>query len=360
MFYVMPLCRGENLATWIEQHNEEIDQRFAANLVADVADALAAGHAARIVHRDVKPANIMMVPADATNGNEFQPRVLDFGLSRSLEIEAFDTRSSMIVGTPMYMSPEQALGSSTDVGPTSDIFALGAILYEMLVGEPPFAANNLPAIITQLRECKPTPPSELRPDVDSRLETICLKCLRLYPEDRYASASELADDLRRYTSDQPIRAKPATLWDQVSWWARKPARIRDAGIAMIAVNLPILLSFPLVTFVDGNGLVTSAESLWAMIQSNSIGFATGLAVVWFGWRTIHRKKWALELGSLGAVLQWLYCLAVLFLHAPTLRYYDGNPAARYVGHLLIVMFFSFEVVLCIVGLYARYRIKPTS
>ena len=146
-----------------------------------------------IVHRDVKPANIMMVPAEPSGvsvptgkANEFQPRLLDFGLSRSLELDAFDTRSSMIVGTPMYMSPEQALGSSSAVGPASDIFALGAILYEMLVGQPPFAANNLPAFITQLRECEPTPPGELRNDVDSRLETICLKCLRMYPEDRYA------------------------------------------------------------------------------------------------------------------------------------------------------------------------------
>ena len=96
-----------------------------------------------------------------------------------------------------------------------------------------------------------------------------------------------------------------------------------------------------------------------MIQSNWIGFVTGAAVVWFGWQTIRKRKWALELGSLGAVSQWLYCLAVLFLNAPTLRYYDGNTGSRYVGHLLIVMSFSFEVAMCCVGLYAKYRRKAT-
>src|SRR5262249_10975001 len=152
-------------------------------------------------HRDLKPANVLL-SGDGT------PRVSDFGLARRLEGGLDFTRTGEVMGTPLYMAPEQAAGRGHLAGPAADVYALGVILYECLIGQPPFQGPTTVDILLKVIHDEPVPPSRLNAKVPRDLEVICLKCLRKDPRHRYPSALELADDLRRYGRGEPITARP--------------------------------------------------------------------------------------------------------------------------------------------------------
>src|SRR5262249_47586887 len=156
-----------------------------AGLVEQLARAMAAAHEYQVIHRDLKPANVLMA-ADGT------PKVTDFGLAKKLD-EAGQTQSGAVMGTPSYMAPEQAGGRQAEVGPAADVYAVGAILYELLTGRPPFKAATPLDTILQVVSDDPVPPTQLQPRTPLDLETICLKCLHKEPARRYSSAVALAD-----------------------------------------------------------------------------------------------------------------------------------------------------------------------
>jgi tRNA A-37 threonylcarbamoyl transferase component Bud32 len=191
--------------------------REAAELVETLARALHAAHVQNIVHRDLKPANVLLT-ADG------EPKVVDFGLAKRLEDDSGQTQSGSVLGTPSYMAPEQADGRIEDIGPTTDVYALGAILYETLTGRAPFKGATVLDTLAQVRHEEPIAPSRLQPKIPRDLETICLKCLNKAVPKRYASAEDLADDLRRYLNGEPILARPVgrvgRLW---RWCRRNPA-----------------------------------------------------------------------------------------------------------------------------------------
>ena len=204
--------------------------RSGAELMATLARAVDAAHQAGIVHRDLKPTNILFT-ADGI------PKITDFGLAKRLESDSRQTETGQIMGTPSYMAPEQASGNTKDVGPAADIYALGAILYEMLTGRPPFKGETPFDTVRQVIQVDPVPPSRLVPRVARDLETICLKCLNKEPHKRYASAEEFADDLDRYRDGRTIKARPTPLPERGWKWAkRNPARV-----AAVAVGLLIFL-----------------------------------------------------------------------------------------------------------------------
>jgi serine/threonine-protein kinase len=198
--------------------------RDAARLVELVAGALHYAHGRGVVHRDLKPANILLT-ADG------QPKVGDFGLAKRLDDDdGGATRTGAVLGTPGYLAPEQA-GGQKDVGPAADVWALGATLYELLTGRPPFLADTAQATVLQALRADPVPPTRLRPGLPRDLQTICLKCLEKDPRRRYADAAALADDLRRFREGEPVRARPASLWDKSVKWARR----RPTAAALSAV-----------------------------------------------------------------------------------------------------------------------------
>jgi len=184
----------------------------AARWVEVLARAIRAAHGRGIVHRDLKPANILFGAGGAL-------KLTDFGLARRLD-EVGRTASGGVMGTPNYMPPEQAAGAN-DIGPAADVYSLGAILYDLLTGRPPFQAATAADTLQQVLTEEPIPPRRLQPQVPCDLETICLKCLRKQPGQRYASAEALADDLRRFRQDEPIAARVVGPIERAVKWVRR-------------------------------------------------------------------------------------------------------------------------------------------
>ena len=164
------------------------------------------------------------------------PKIADFGLAKRTDDDSSQTQSGAILGTPSYMAPEQAGGKTREIGPAVDIYALGAILYELLVGRPPFKAGNPIDTVRQVIEQEPVPPRQLEPRVPYDLETICLKCLEKDPARRFATAAELADDLRRFVEGDPILARPTPAWERAwKWGKRRPATVALLAVIPLAV-----------------------------------------------------------------------------------------------------------------------------
>jgi WD40 repeat protein/tRNA A-37 threonylcarbamoyl transferase component Bud32 len=217
--------------------------RPSAQLVRTLADALHHAHQQGIVHRDLKPANVLLsfsreplASADAALAkgsrlNEGVPKVTDFGLAKYLDAPSGPTQTGAIVGTPSYMAPEQA-SQVKDVGPAADVYALGAILYELLTGRPPFVGETVLDTLDQVRHADPVAPRQLQPKLPRDLETICLKCLRKEPLKRYENALALVDDLERFLQDRPIKARPVGRTERTVKWVRQNRAL--AGLLVVA------------------------------------------------------------------------------------------------------------------------------
>jgi eukaryotic-like serine/threonine-protein kinase len=188
--------------------------RRSAELLETLALAIVAAHEAGIIHRDLKPSNVLFA-ADGVL------KVTDFGLAKRLESDDMHTVTGQVMGSPSYMAPEQARGHTRNIGPAADVYALGAILYEMLTGRPPFKGETPIETIRQVIDDEPVPPSQLVPRLPRDLETISLKCLNKEPHKRYTSAQALANDLRRYVNGEPIKARPTPFWERGAKWARR-------------------------------------------------------------------------------------------------------------------------------------------
>jgi WD40 repeat protein/tetratricopeptide (TPR) repeat protein len=243
-FFSLELCTSGTLEQKLDGTPLSPDE--AAALVDALARATHAAHEKGVVHRDLKPANILLVSGGVVSGEwsdatrhlpltTHQPKITDFGLAKMFDAampRTGATATGAIMGTPSYMAPEQAGGKGGEIGPATDVYALGAILYECLTGRPPFRAATMLDTLMQVVNDDPVSPRALNPRVPRDLETICLKCLKKEPLRRYASARELADDLRRFRSGEPIVARPVGPCERGLRWARR----RPAAAALIAVS----------------------------------------------------------------------------------------------------------------------------
>jgi WD40 repeat protein len=227
-YFTMEYVEGRTLAQLIRD-SAPLPPRDSAALVETVARAVAHAHQRGIVHRDLKPANILL-----TTGGV--PKVSDFGLAKNLQRGTDLTQTGAVVGTPSYMAPEQASGHSHLIGPPADTYALGTILFELLTGRPPFKATTLLETLDLVRSQEPVPPRRLQPGIPRDLETICLKCLRKEPAQRYVQALEMAEDLRRYLNNEPIRARPVgPVGRAMRWCRRQPALAATIAASVAAV-----------------------------------------------------------------------------------------------------------------------------
>jgi len=223
-YFSMEFVDGPDLARLTRERPLTPPQ--AAEYVAAVAVALEYAHRQGVIHRDIKPSNILIGPDD-------RPRLSDFGLARRVTDESSLTHSGATLGTPGYLPPEQASMKRGQVGTRSDVYALGAVLYHLLTGRPPFMSGTAADTLQQVLEMEPAPPRALNRDIPPDLETICLKCLQKNPAARYPSAREVAADLRRCLNNVPIEARPAGLFDPVIKWCRRRPAVAALSAALV-------------------------------------------------------------------------------------------------------------------------------
>ncbi|MCX6902886.1 MAG: serine/threonine-protein kinase [Verrucomicrobia bacterium] len=228
-YFSMDYVEGKNLAELVQ--DGPLPPAHAARYLKTVAEAVHFAHQRGTIHRDLKPHNVLIDGLD-------QPRITDFGLAKQVAKESTLTQTGAVMGSPSYMSPEQAAGRHDLVGPPSDVYSLGAILYQLLTGRAPFVGATPMATLRMVQEDEPMTPAKLNPKVSADLETICLKCLEKKPERRYASARALAEDLERFLNHEPILARrPSVARQAWSWVAHHPWALTS----IVSIGLMLLM-----------------------------------------------------------------------------------------------------------------------
>jgi hypothetical protein len=291
-YLALEFVGGGSLAEQLD--GKPMPTRRAAQLLLDLARAVQHAHEQGIVHRDLKPGNVLLMGTGST-------KIADFGLAKLLGADQGHTHTGAVLGSPSYMAPEQAAGQVRLIGPATDIYALGAILYELLTGRPPFVGASILETLEQVREHDPAPPQALQPRVPDDLAAICLKCLEKVPADRYPSAAALADDLDRFLRGEPVAARKQTLWVQavrllrysqldVNWaaWATVAFSLSPVPL-LVQVTLFVVLrhhpEYPVVAI--GVTLATAA----LVLSSIFIGKRTSLRAVPSAQRRRYLSLW---------------------------------------------------------------------
>jgi WD40 repeat protein/predicted Ser/Thr protein kinase len=231
-YFSMEYIEGSSLAEMARE--KPLRARQAAMLVKTLSVAMQYAHEKGVLHRDLKPSNVLV---DSSS----EPRILDFGLAKLLQTDSELTLSGQALGSPPYMAPEQACGRRTQAGPPTDVYSLGAILYYLITSRPPFQAETLQEILSQVQSAEPVPPGRLNPSLPVDLQTICLKCMHKDPTHRYPSAQALANDLDRFLTNKPIIARPVSLLEQLTLWCqRHPVPTLLSGLLLAAICFGVL------------------------------------------------------------------------------------------------------------------------
>ncbi len=269
LYLVMELLAGEPLSYYLSRPHPPAR---AAALLEKLARAVHYAHVHGVIHRDLKPANIMLSgmgrqlngePREGGASSQtldlegLTPKIMDFGVAKRVTAAAAETQNGDVIGTPSYMAPEQASGNAEMLGPATDVYSLGVILYEMLTARVPLLGPTTLDTLLLVRNEDPVAPRQFQPQVPRDLETICLKCLQKEPEHRYATAEELADDLARFLADEPIRARPTPAWERAWKWARRRPDVTGLWAAVVLVSA---LGLMLVAWQWKRATVAAADS----------------------------------------------------------------------------------------------------
>jgi serine/threonine-protein kinase len=307
-YFAMEFVPGASLAHLLRKG--PLDPELAARYVLVVAQAVARLHRMGVVHRDLKPSNILL-------DEEGLPCITDFGLAKMLSSDGPSTRSGAIVGTPSYMAPEQAAGRGS-VGPLSDVYSLGTILYELLTGQPPFDEKNPLDTLVQVLESEPKPPRALRPDLPKALEQITLRCLEKTPGNRYASAADLAADLEHFVRGEPVEARHLTPQKRAARWARRePAlvsRLATLGLCGLITQVDQLAFQRLEPGLNRNVMILIGLGLVASLLFQAL---------------LKRERWA-------ALARYVWSTADMILFTSLMVFTGGLTSPLVAGYVLLV------------------------
>ncbi len=236
-YIAMAECRGPTLAKWLADRANPVEPKLAAHILLQLAEAVQYSHDRGILHRDIKPGNVLLFPDESSARPDFPfiPRLADFGLAKVLEHDHSGSKSTEVVGTPRYMAPESIHGTSSATAAASDVYSLGAVLYTLLTGQPPFAAASVAETLRQIAEEDPVAPHIISSSAGLELSNVCQKCLEKTISQRYQSASELADDLRNYLDGRPVKARPLSVTGRFGKWVRRRPLV--AGLSVVSTFL---------------------------------------------------------------------------------------------------------------------------
>jgi serine/threonine-protein kinase len=310
-YFAMDFVAGPSLAQVARAG--PVDPNEAARYLFGVARAVSHLHSEGIVHRDLKPSNILL-------DLDGRPRVTDFGLAKMLQADGRMTRTGAIVGTPSYMAPEQAsAGRAAEVGPLSDVYSLGAILYELLTGRPPFSGETPLDTLVQVVETDPPRPARLRPGLPRELERICLRCLEKDPRARYPTASALADDLDRFLRGEQVEAARTGFWQHLRRWARRePALVSRLGTMALCGSI-VQAHHSFIQRLDAGSYrrTLAVVIAWAVASIAFQGF-------------LRRERWA-------DFARYAWAAADVGLFTVLVQVNDGLSTSLVAGYFLLVI-----------------------
>ncbi len=268
LYMISAYCAGPNLTCWLKHRGRPLAPRQAAQLIVELADAVQYAHSQGVLHRDIKPSNVLMDPlaSGALSGDDALdrelsavPKLVDFGLARLEGTVQPEKRTGVAMGTPGYMAPEQAEGRTREIGPATDVHGLGAVLYELLTGRGPFAGTSEVDMLHRVLSEEPMHPARINPRVSRDLEAICLKCLEKRPLARYATAADLADDLRRYLAGEATVARPLRPLTRACAMGKAQASHRGAAAVSVVAALIITGGSAFYSLRLGSALAKSEE-----------------------------------------------------------------------------------------------------
>lgn len=317
-FIVSQFIDGPDLAEWMQAQRGPVDWRQAAQLVVELATAVGYAHGHGVVHRDLKPSNILLKPyspdaSEIGSLRDYQACITDFGLAKAAECERPDTHTSLILGTPLYMAPEQLMASPRDDerSPSDrvDIYSLGVILFELLAGRPPRSSHSYAGLVASVASEKPPRLSSLRPDIPRDLSRVCRRCLEVDPEARYRGAQGLAADLEACLDGKAIAGGSPSIFGRFRYWCSQPKRVVDAGSFML-ISQAVLVLWLVVVFLFSTFWKTLTTAEYVSI-ARDFAIAVGLVHVpsmFIGWETLRKKSWAVVAG---VILLSVNCVPIL-------------------------------------------------
>lgn len=353
-------CRGGDLAAWLEKSPGPHPPHAVAKFVARLADAIAYCHRQGILQLDLKPSNILLTNEDADQQDlgSLSFKVADFGIARFFESESADetTLSSLMLGTPQYMSPEQAINDVEALGPETDTFAIGVIMYELLCGKRPFDGRNAIEVLRNICEMEFV---EFPKDtsIPRDLQAICLHCLEKRKEDRYDSVERLVEDLQNFSQNRPISVRRVT-WLRKLWlWMLRPARMTYAGIVAVALQGAFLAMMVGPLVAPTIGIYTPATmnlDAW-MREAIPLTLLVHLPTFWNGIRTMKRRRFASTIGLVFSLFSAAFLLSVLWGLASPFSVYKDAPLARFLAHFALAMVTLSQLTFYLLALPAAWK-----
>lgn len=315
-------CQGPDLAQWLADRTEPPSWPESVKLLIQICDAVEYAHQRGVYHRDLKPANIMLTEEDAEAPAEtldhLKPKVTDFGLAKLADPTLTNTRSSLLIGTPMYMAPEQMEPKSEIDKASVDVYALGVILFELLTGHYPVQGSSYFEVLDNIRTMSATRLRAIRNDLPKSLDKVCATCLQSNPQARYSSVAEFSNDLRRCQDGQPVVCKSNGVLARLKFWCTRPKRAVTAGWFMI-INRSILAAWGIVSvaFSFAYGVVTWDEYARQAMDVILLILIYILPAVWIGGKIVQGKRWPVWIGVTVSTLN-IVLLGLAIVNKPML------------------------------------------